>query len=90
MHIVRANSVNAQWSFWVKPRASILTAALICKLGSNNVLLKCSYECSFLLLYSMQASYHAITAQNRPANGAKSNQDTHACHFSTAPIGVVC
>lgn len=34
---------------WVKPRGSVPTAVLICMLVSNNVLLKCSSECSFLL-----------------------------------------
>lgn len=44
-----ANSLATQWSCWVEPRGSILTAVLICMLVSNNVLLKCSSECSFLL-----------------------------------------
>lgn len=44
-----ANSLATQWSCWVEPRGSILTAVLICMLVSNNVLVKCSSECSFLL-----------------------------------------
>lgn len=44
-----ANSLATQRSCWVKPRGSILTAVLICMLVSNNVLVKCSSECSFLL-----------------------------------------
>lgn len=44
-----ANSSATQWSCWVEPRGSILTAVLICMLVSNNVLVKCSSECSFLL-----------------------------------------
>ena len=44
-----ANSLATQRSCWVGPRGSILTAVLICMLVSNNVLVKCSSECSFLL-----------------------------------------
>lgn len=44
-----ANSWATQWSYWVEPRGSIVTAVLICMLVSNNVLVKCSSECSFLL-----------------------------------------
>lgn len=44
-----ANSLATQWSCWVEPRGSILTAVLICMLVSNNVVVKCSSECSFLL-----------------------------------------
>lgn len=44
-----ANSLATQWSCWVEPRGSIVTAVLICMLVSNNVLVKCSSECSFLL-----------------------------------------
>lgn len=44
-----ANSVATQRSSWVEPWGSTLLAVLICMLVSNNVLLKCSSECSFLL-----------------------------------------
>lgn len=44
-----ANSLATQRSCWVQPRGCILTAELICMLVSNNVLEKCSSECSFLL-----------------------------------------
>lgn len=44
-----ANSLATQRSCWAEPRGSIVTAVLICMLVSNNVLVKCSSECSFLL-----------------------------------------
>lgn len=43
------NSLATQWSCWVEPRGSTVTAVLIRLLVSNNVLVKCSSECSFLL-----------------------------------------
>lgn len=80
-----------------KPRGSILTAVLICMLVSNNVLAKCSSECSFLLpshetsaTLGSGALIMPLPSRTWAANGTKNNQDTHACHFCVPHIGVEC
>lgn len=94
-----ANSVATQRSSWVEPWGSTLLAVLICMLVSNNVLLKCSSECSFLLpshetsalLEARLRSRHYREQQGRQTEPKKkkSNQGTHACHFCTAHIEMV-
>lgn len=83
----RANTFSTHQGRWAEPKGSIPAAVPICMLVSNNVLLKCSSECSFLLPSHETSALHEAGqsgSRTRAATGTRSNQDSGASHFSTA------